>query len=683
MNNKNLFKILTGIISVASLIGCNGKTTTPTIPQGQAYQNSMSGKISNICQGLPEWNANTSYSNPNLLVIFESSEYASLAPSKGSSPGLLGSTSWKLIGSCAGIPTQSTKTIDLKLQNTLNSGCLSATMTANGSSSWYISGSINVINSCDAAQDLTNVSLSLTSQTVAPALAVSLGSVTNWWVNNAQYTINFIDGQNNVQIGTFKSTSESPIIAPNQTISYSANINLPGAMFDGAEASRTIGFGGTAESSALPPAPAPQPTPPSPTPSPTPTPTPMPATIPTYPTGLGTYVANTIVQSGGLTYMCISATVAPWCNSSAAWAYAPGTGIAWMLVNPNNVTPTPVESNVAPTPTPTPTPTPSPTPTPAPTPAPQPKGYIYSPYKDVSTNFNWYQGIVSLVYKGTLTPLTTVAKNIGMTSISLAFATGECGAENWGGITPAQMSSAMTQLGQAGINYVISTGGANGAFTCSTNAGMDKFLNTYYVNNTANVLAIDFDIEGAGLTGSELSSLITQLEYAQSKYPGLRFSFTLATFGDTFGDSVGAMGQGVVRALQASSLKNVYYNLMAMDYGTGQYVCTMMPGGAACDMNLSAQNAALNLSKTYGISLSNIELTPMIGVNDVVANVFTLTDASALTTWAKTYGLGGLHYWSIDRDAPCISAYASSTCSSSVNGVPTQTNQYDYFNAMK
>ena len=37
-----------------------------------------------------------------------------------------------------------------------------------------------------------------------------------------------------------------------------------------------------------------------------------------------------------------------------------------------------------------------------------------------------------------------------------------------------------------------------------------------------------------------------------------------------------------------------------------------------------------------------------------------------LTSYAKSNGLAGLHFWSLDRDTPCPSAtgYASPTCNS-------------------
>lgn len=49
-----------------------------------------------------------------------------------------------------------------------------------------------------------------------------------------------------------------------------------------------------------------------------------------YPIGRGSYIGGTVVKgSDGSLYQCISSQIAPWCNSTAAWAYAPATGTAW------------------------------------------------------------------------------------------------------------------------------------------------------------------------------------------------------------------------------------------------------------------------------------------------------------------------------------------------------------------
>jgi len=88
-------------------------------------------------------------------------------------------------------------------------------------------------------------------------------------------------------------------------------------------------------------------------------------------------------------------------------------------------------------------------------------------------------------------------------------------------------------------------------------------------------------------------------------------------------------------------------------------------------MGRSSMQAARNLRARHGVPFQRIELTPMLGVNDVMANVFTLEDARMLARFVRDNGLAGVHFWSLDRDAPCPAGTAgvSSTCSG-LNDVP-------------
>ncbi|SDF45092.1 carbohydrate-binding protein [Dyella sp. 333MFSha] len=296
---------------------------------------------------------------------------------------------------------------------------------------------------------------------------------------------------------------------------------------------------------------------------------------------------------------------------------------------------------------------------------------LFSPYKDITINLDWNTNIMSTLVTGTRIPVvgsgslvSTQVPNIG--AITLAFATGECGSENWGGVPAAAFASAnIARLNSAGVNYVVSTGGQAGTFTCGSTAGMAKFIQTY---NSSHLVGIDFDIEG-GQTPAQLNALIANAKYAAGLYPNLRFSFTLATLAASDGSYGGLNGTGdaVVRAVLASGLQNYTINLMTMDYGAaGAGVCVV--SGGSCDMGQSAIQAAKNLQHTYGIPLTKIELTPMIGVNDVSSETFTLQDIDEVTAYAATNKLAGVHFWSLDRDTPCTNGnnggFASPTCNS-------------------
>ena len=67
---------------------------------------------------------------------------------------------------------------------------------------------------------------------------------------------------------------------------------------------------------------------------------------------------------------------------------------------------------------------------------------------------------------------------------------------------------------------------------------------------------------------------------------------------------------------------------------------------------------------------SKIGATPMIGQNDVPAEVFSLDDAEKLNSFAQENGIGRMSMWSLNRDATCGSNYADvQVVSDSCSGV--------------
>ena len=102
---------------------------------------------------------------------------------------------------------------------------------------------------------------------------------------------------------------------------------------------------------------------------------------------------------------------------------------------------------------------------------------------------------------------------------------------------------------------------------------------------------------------------------------------------------------------------------MTMDYGARSPGVCLVSGGQ-CQMGQSAIQAAYNLHDRWNIPYANIELTPMIGGNDVQGETFTLADTATVARFAIAQGLAGVHYWSYDRDVDCPPGPASPTCNS-------------------
>jgi len=387
---------------------------------------------------------------------------------------------------------------------------------------------------------------------------------------------------------------------------------------------------------------SPPPTPTPPPPSPTPAPPPPSCTIWNSTTA---YSAGAVVTENGVTYKANWWTQG---DDPATHNGASGTGQPWTIT-----------TNCTSSPPPTPTP-PPPTPTP-PTPAPPPaSGFVFGSYKDVTVNMDWNVDQISTSVTGTRSPVLNVMP-ARQASLTWAFASGECGSENWAGVTPsALVAQNVNQWVSTGRKYIVSTGGANGVFTCGSDANFEAFIQRY---NSTSLQGIDFDIEG-GQSQAVIDALVARVKVAQANHPNLRFSFTLATLGGNAPQSLGQIGVNVMNSIKSQGLTGYYINLMAMDYGSAiASNCTLGSSGK-CDMAQSAINSAVNLHNYWGVPYGQIEITPMIGGNDATDEVFTIANVDTLSTWVKANGIAGIHFWSLDRDVDCAPGSASATCNS-------------------
>lgn len=293
-------------------------------------------------------------------------------------------------------------------------------------------------------------------------------------------------------------------------------------------------------------------------------------------------------------------------------------------------------------------------------------GLMFGPYKDLLMGFVPGQQLMVGADGVAMLPALTAATPPGGPApvVSWAFATGECGAESWHD-QPAQEVADVNVAAfvAAGVDYIISTGGEGGLFTCGSDAGMAAFVQRY---NSARLAGFDFDIE-ASQSPAQIEALVRRLAVVRRQHPQWRLSFTVATFAATDGsrNSLNATGERVLAALRKAGVEGYVLNLMVMDFGAATPASCVVVDGR-CDMAASARQAAENVSAKYGVPLQQIALTAMLGMNDVVANVFTTEDAARTARYVREHGLAGLHYWSWDRDGPCAvpTAVASSTCHS-------------------
>ncbi|MFF1308558.1 cellulose binding domain-containing protein [Streptomyces sp. NPDC058307] len=306
------------------------------------------------------------------------------------------------------------------------------------------------------------------------------------------------------------------------------------------------------------------------------------------------------------------------------------------------------------------TPAPSSTPTPTPTPTPT-KGTGtdatagFAPYVDTSL----YPAF----------DLLASAASTGVKDYTLAFVTdgGGC-TPKWGGVSDLASDAVAAQIGALrakGGDVRASFGGASGSELATTCSSADALAAAYgKVVDAYGLTKVDFDVEGGALPNTAANTRRAQaIAKLQSQHPGLDVSYTLPVMPEGLTQD----GVDLLANAKSNGVRIDTVNIMAMDYGPSY----------SADMGTYAEQAATatqaQVKGVLGLSDSAawkaVGVTPMIGVNDVASEIFTVEDATQLVAFAKAKGLGRLSMWSATRDKQCSGGAkpsADASCSSIV-----------------
>ncbi|GAA2501466.1 glycoside hydrolase family 18 protein [Streptomyces longisporus] len=323
--------------------------------------------------------------------------------------------------------------------------------------------------------------------------------------------------------------------------------------------------------------------------------------------------------------------------------------------------PTP-EPSGRPTQSPTPTPTPTPTRTAPPTATPTPTQSSgtgttasagFAPYVDTSL----YPAF----------DLLASADATGVKNYNLAFVTdgGGC-TPKWGGVTDLGSDGVASQIGALrakGGDVRVSFGGASGSELATTCSSADALAAAYgKVVDQFKLTKVDFDVEGGALPNATANTNRAKaIAKLQAAHPDLDVSFTLPVMPEGLTQD----GVNLLSDAKSNGAKIDTVNIMAMDYGASY----------SGDMGTYAEQAATatqaQVKSVLGLSdaaaWKTVAVTPMIGVNDISSEIFKVDDATQLTAFAKSKGLGGLSMWSATRDKQCAGGTkptADATCSS-------------------
>ncbi|MGY0489320.1 chitinase [Streptomyces sp. WG-D5] len=293
-------------------------------------------------------------------------------------------------------------------------------------------------------------------------------------------------------------------------------------------------------------------------------------------------------------------------------------------------------------------------PTRTPTPAP-PRPVAFAPYVDTS-----------------LSPafdLTGAARDTGVKTYTLAFVKpkGDC-TPQWGRSTldSNPVAAQIGALRSAGGDVRVSFGGQSGNELARTCASTSRLTSAYEkVIDRYRLTKVDFDIEGDALTDRASVDRRSRVVAAlQKRHPGLDVSFTLPALPRGLTED----GLALLRSAKKHGVDIGSVNAMAMNFGSSP---APRPKGRMGEYAIDTAEAThAQLKGIVGGSdrsvWNRVAVTPMIGVNDIEEEVFTLSDAAELGAFAKARGMAWVSLWSATRDRACPGGRggpAAATCS--------------------
>ncbi len=253
--------------------------------------------------------------------------------------------------------------------------------------------------------------------------------------------------------------------------------------------------------------------------------------------------------------------------------------------------------------------------------------------------------------------LALLNRTIGVRYFTLAFVIsgGEC-AGLWQGSAQLDqyfLVQDIRNLRAQGGDVIVSFGGAGGDELAQVCADVESLTAAYQqVIDLLDVTHLDFDIEGdEARQPDSLNRRSQAIAVLQAANPDLHVSYTIAVMPT----GLTAEGLTILESAIEYGVRIDLVNLMTMDYGGGTAPDQMGAHAISAADAVYDQLAALYPDKSESALWAMIGLTPMIGLNDVDPEEFTLEDAAMVTEFALERGIGRLAMWSVERDRECVS----------------------------
>jgi len=278
--------------------------------------------------------------------------------------------------------------------------------------------------------------------------------------------------------------------------------------------------------------------------------------------------------------------------------------------------------------------------------------------------------------------LTQIARSNGTSLLTLGFLqAAPDGSPAWAGLAALapdsdfpqalEINASIDAFRAAGGDVMISLGGASGTTLAQAAVAAGETAEALAARYVAVVDAydlnrLDFDIEGAAVAEPASIALRSEaIAILQAQRPDLEVWYTLPVLPSGLTPD----GLNVVRSALEAGVKLDGVNVMAMNYGaanapiTGPAARSFGEYAIAAAESTHAQLTTLFAEEGQGFAWRMVGVTPMIGVNDLSSEVFTLEDARQLEDFAREKGVGMLSMWSVARDNPGSLGRATATAS--------------------
>lgn len=289
---------------------------------------------------------------------------------------------------------------------------------------------------------------------------------------------------------------------------------------------------------------------------------------------------------------------------------------------------------------------------------------VFAPYTDI---LQW-----------PIIDLLSIVNKTGQKFYTLAFIVADTNnLPSWGGIVPLSdqyFLDTILSLRLLGGDVIISFGGANGQELAQVINNPISLAQAYQsVIDMYQLKWIDFDIEGAAVNDKISIDIRNKaLSIIRANNPGIIISYTLPVLPT----GLTLDGTNLLANIKTNNLQVDVINAMSMDFGS-----SVAPNAGTLMGKYVINSATNTYAQVQSVGLtSKIGITPMIGVNDVSEEIFTLASANQVLTFANvTPYIRELSFWSVNRDnsSEGVLKWASSASS----GI--KQNPFDFTNIFK